>query len=182
MFHSSLFQILLKLYKIPCFKSNWSQILCLPRFKQITNRKDRCVCLFVFYPFSQVAGEDEVAGEGAGEGRVKLQHPHQSVSPDDVQIAVRQSSNVRAGSGQRGLFPEGVPKHVTFTCTGARHHFAYLQRAFNINIKWKETESAQKGLRRTLCTGSTFAAMSRCIVLHWITQYCDDLLILDHFE
>ncbi len=49
-----------------------------------------CVCVCVIsYPFAQVAGEDEVSGEGVGEGRVKLQHFEQSFPLDDVQVAVR---------------------------------------------------------------------------------------------
>lgn len=67
------------------------------------------------YPLAQVTGEDEVAGERIGERGVKLQHPHQSLSPDDVQVAVRQSAHIRTGSSQRGLFPECISKHVTFT-------------------------------------------------------------------
>ncbi len=47
-----------------------------------------CVCV-ISYPFAQVAGEDEVSGEGVGEGRVKLQHFEQSFPLDDVQVAVR---------------------------------------------------------------------------------------------
>ena len=41
------------------------------------------------YPFAQVAGEDEVSGEGVGEGRVKLQHLQQGFPLDDVEVAVR---------------------------------------------------------------------------------------------
>ncbi len=41
------------------------------------------------YPFTQVAGEDEVSGEGVGEGRVKLQHLKQGFPLDDVEVAVR---------------------------------------------------------------------------------------------
>lgn len=41
------------------------------------------------HPLAQVAGEDEVAGEGVGEGRVKLQDLEQSFSLDDVEVAVR---------------------------------------------------------------------------------------------
>lgn len=67
------------------------------------------------YPFSQIAGEDQVAGERVGEGRVKVQHPHQSFPPDDVQIAVSQSSDICTSPGQCGLFPEHVSKHITFT-------------------------------------------------------------------
>lgn len=40
------------------------------------------------YPFAQVAGEDEVAGEGVGERRVEVEHFEESVSVNDVQIAV----------------------------------------------------------------------------------------------
>lgn len=77
--------------------------------------------MFVFgYPLAQVAGEDEVAGEGVGERRVELQHLHQGVSADDVQVAVGQRSHVGARPRQRALLPEHVPKHVTFTCGGRR--------------------------------------------------------------
>ena len=41
------------------------------------------------YPLAQVAGEDEVAGEGVGEGGVKLQHLEQGFPLDDVEVAVR---------------------------------------------------------------------------------------------
>lgn len=51
----------------------------------------------VSYPFAQVAGEDEVAGEGIGEGRVEVQDFEQGVPPDDVQVAVSQRSDVSAG-------------------------------------------------------------------------------------
>lgn len=47
-----------------------------------------CVCVSVSYPFAEVAGEDEIAGEGVGERRVEVEHFQQSVSVNDVQIAV----------------------------------------------------------------------------------------------
>lgn len=46
------------------------------------------------YPFAQVAGEDEVSGEGVGEGRVKLQHLEQGFPLDDVKVAIGERSNV----------------------------------------------------------------------------------------
>lgn len=55
-----------------------------------------------------------MAGKGVGERRVKLQHLHQSFSPDDVQVAVGQRPDIGTGPGQRGLLPEDVPKHVPF--------------------------------------------------------------------
>lgn len=41
------------------------------------------------YPLAKVAGEDEVSGEGVGEGRVKLQHLEQGFPLDDMEVAVR---------------------------------------------------------------------------------------------
>lgn len=36
--------------------------------------KKRCKSVCVWYPFAQVAGEDEIAGEGGGERRVEVEH------------------------------------------------------------------------------------------------------------
>lgn len=49
------------------------------------------------YPLAQVTGEEEVPGEGVGEGRVELQHLEQGVPPDDVQVAVGQRPDVSGG-------------------------------------------------------------------------------------
>lgn len=51
----------------------------------------------VSYPLAQVAGEDEVPGEGVGEGRVELQHLEQGFPLDDVQVAVGQRPDVGGG-------------------------------------------------------------------------------------
>lgn len=48
------------------------------------------------YPFSQVAGEDEVPGEGVGKGGVEVQHLQQGLPLDDVKVAVGQRPDVRA--------------------------------------------------------------------------------------
>lgn len=68
------------------------------------------------YPLAQVAGEDEVAGEGVGEGGVELQHLEQSLPLDDVQVAVGQRPHVGAGVSQGRLLPEDVAEHVAFPC------------------------------------------------------------------
>ena len=67
------------------------------------------------YPLAQVAGEDEVAGEGVGEGRVELQHLEQGLPLDDVEVAVRQRPDVGAGMRKGGFLPEDVTEHVPFT-------------------------------------------------------------------
>lgn len=89
------------------------------RTRVLVCRALNILCCCCCYPFAQVAGEDEVAGEGVGEGRVEVQHFHQGVSADDVQVAVGQSSHVSACPRQCALFPEHVPEHVPFTCRGA---------------------------------------------------------------
>lgn len=70
------------------------------------------------YPLAKVAGEDEVPGEGVGEGRVELQNLEQGLPLDDVQVAVGERAHVGGGVGQCGLLPEHVPEHVTFTWWG----------------------------------------------------------------
>lgn len=69
----------------------------------------------MLYPFPQVAGEDEVAGEGVGEGGVKLQHLEQGLPLDDVEVAVGQRPDVGARMRQGRLLPEDVAEHVSFT-------------------------------------------------------------------
>lgn len=69
----------------------------------------------VSYPLAQVAGEDEVSGEGVCESGVKLQHLEQGVPLDDVEVAVGQRPDVGTGVRQRGFLPEDVAEHVAFT-------------------------------------------------------------------
>lgn len=54
-------------------------------------------CTKAPYPLAQVAGEDEVPGEGVGEGRVELQHLEQGFPLDDVQVAVCERPDVGGG-------------------------------------------------------------------------------------
>ena len=69
----------------------------------------------VSYPLAEVAGEDEVAGEGVGEGGVEVEHLEQRLPLDDVQVAVGQRTHVGTRMGQGGLLPEHISKHITFT-------------------------------------------------------------------
>jgi len=76
-----------------------------------------CVCpqWSIPYPLAQVAGEDEVAGEGVGEGGVELEHLEQGLPLDHVEVAVGQRPHVGTRVCQRGLLPENVAEHVAFT-------------------------------------------------------------------
>lgn len=80
------------------------------------------MCILCIYPFAQVAGEEEVAGEGVGECGVELQDLQQSFSLDDVEVAVCQRSDVSTGVSQSGFFPEDVAEHVAFTWRGGRKY------------------------------------------------------------
>lgn len=66
------------------------------------------------HPLPQVVGENEVPGEGVGEGRVELQHFLQGVPFDHVQVTVGQGPNVGTGLGKGGFFPEHISKHISF--------------------------------------------------------------------
>lgn len=66
------------------------------------------------YPFAQVAGEDEVPGEGVGEGGVKLQHLEQRLPLNDVKVAVGQRPDVGTRVRQRRFLPEDVAENVAF--------------------------------------------------------------------
>lgn len=80
------------------------------------------MCILCIYPFAQVAGEEEVAGEGVGECGVELQDLQQSFSLDDMEVAVCQRSDVSTGVSQSGFFPEDVAEHVAFTWRGGRKY------------------------------------------------------------
>ena len=56
-----------------------------------------------------------MAGEGAGECGVELEHPQQRVSPDHVEVAVGEGTHVGRRSRRACLLPEHVPKHIAFT-------------------------------------------------------------------
>lgn len=75
----------------------------------------------VTHPLSQVVSEQQVPGEVVGERRVELQNLLQGVALNDVEVAVGQRSDVRAGLSQSHLLPEDVPKHVSFTCKERTH-------------------------------------------------------------
>ena len=72
-------------------------------------------------PLAEVVGEQQIPGEVVGERRVELQHLLQSVTLDDVQVAVGQRSHVSAGLSQGHLLPEHVPKHVALPCAHTVH-------------------------------------------------------------
>lgn len=65
----------------------------------IETQSEREQCPRVAYPLSEVIGEQQVAGEVVGEGRVELQNFLQSVTLDDVEVAVSQGPNVGASLG-----------------------------------------------------------------------------------
>lgn len=54
----------------------------------LSGLRGSALCSGQTHPLAQVAGEDEVAGERVGEGRVKLQNLEQRFPLDDVEIAV----------------------------------------------------------------------------------------------
>lgn len=66
------------------------------------------------HPLPQVVGENEVPGEGVGEGRVEFQHFLQGVPLDHMQVAVGQGPHVSTGLGQGGFLPEHVSKDISF--------------------------------------------------------------------
>lgn len=61
--------------------------------------REREQCSRAAYPLSEVIGEQQVAGEVVGEGRVELQNFLQSFTLDDVEVAVSQGPNVGASLG-----------------------------------------------------------------------------------
>lgn len=65
------------------------------------------------YPLPQVVGENEVPGEGVGEGCVEFQHFLQGVPLDHMQVTVGQGPDVGTGLGKGGFLPEHVSKHVS---------------------------------------------------------------------
>lgn len=65
----------------------------------IETQSEREQCPRAAYPLSEVIGEQQVAGEVVGEGRVELQNFLQSVTLDDVEVAVSQGPNVGASLG-----------------------------------------------------------------------------------
>lgn len=66
------------------------------------------------HPLPQVVGENQVPGEGMGEGCVEFQHFLQCVPLDHVEVAVGQGPNVSTGLCKGSFLPENVSKHVSF--------------------------------------------------------------------
>lgn len=66
------------------------------------------------HPLPQVVGENEVPGEGVGEGRVEFQHFLQGIPFNHMQVTVGQGPNVGAGLGKGGFLPEHISKHISF--------------------------------------------------------------------
>lgn len=66
------------------------------------------------HPLPQVVGENEVPGEGVGEGCVEFQHFLQGVPLDHMEVTVGQGPHIGTGLGKGGFLPEHVSKHVSF--------------------------------------------------------------------
>ena len=96
--------------------------------ENIETQSEREQCPRAAYPLSEVIGEQQVAGEVVGEGRVELQNLLQGVPFDDMEITVGQGTHVGTSLGQGHLLPEHIPKHIPLTCkdresTDLRYYF-----------------------------------------------------------
>lgn len=66
------------------------------------------------HPLPQVVGENQVPGEGVGEGCVELQHFLKGIPLDHMQVTVGQRPNISTGLCKSGFLPEHISKHVSF--------------------------------------------------------------------
>jgi hypothetical protein len=75
----------------------------------------------VFYPVTEIVGEDEITSERIGKGVVKVEHLDEFVSFDGVQVAIGERPNVSRRLPHRSFFPKCVAKDVSFPCNAHKY-------------------------------------------------------------